>query len=104
MNLEQDIYLAARPRDNTVVACTWANVVAGAGFVKSSAGSSTAWIDVIEPCVVEVKHLQLQLVDRPQYNEQNPRVHRLVLLLNNILVLPFSEAVMSSSFPFIEVE
>ena len=38
MNLQQDIYLAARPSDNTVVACTWANVVAGAGSVKSSAG------------------------------------------------------------------
>jgi hypothetical protein len=48
--------LDARPRDNTVVASKCANVVAGAGSVKSSAGTYTAWIDVIEPSRVDVIH------------------------------------------------
>jgi hypothetical protein len=32
----------------------WAKVVAGDGSVKSSAGTYTAWIEVIEPFLVEV--------------------------------------------------
>ena len=36
-------------RDNTVVASKWAKVVAGAGSVKSSAGTYTACTEVIEP-------------------------------------------------------
>lgn len=39
-------------RDNTVVASKKANVVAGAGSVKSSAGTYTACTDVIDPLVV----------------------------------------------------
>jgi hypothetical protein len=41
-------------RDNTVVASRWAKVVAGAGSVKSSAGTYIAWTDVIEPFFVVV--------------------------------------------------
>ena len=41
-------------RDKTVVASKWANVVAGAGSVKSSAGTYTACTDVIDPFLVEV--------------------------------------------------
>ncbi len=41
-------------RLNTVVASRWAKVVAGAGSVKSSAGTYTACTDVIEPFLVEV--------------------------------------------------
>ncbi len=45
---------AAIWRDSTMVASRWANVVAGDGSVKSSAGTYTAWMDVIEPVFVEV--------------------------------------------------
>jgi len=41
-------------RDNVVVASKWANVVAGAGSVKSSAGTYTACTEVIEPLLVDV--------------------------------------------------
>ena len=41
-------------RESTVVASRWVNVVAGAGSVKSSAGTYTACTDVIEPFLVEV--------------------------------------------------
>jgi hypothetical protein len=44
----------AMSRDSTTVASRWANVVAGDGSVKSSAGTYTAWIDVIEPTLVDV--------------------------------------------------
>ena len=40
-------------RDSTTVASKWANVVAGDGSVKSSAGTYTAWMEVIEPLLVE---------------------------------------------------
>ena len=39
---------------STVVASRWLKVVAGAGSVKSSAGTYTAWTDVMEPFFVEV--------------------------------------------------
>ena len=41
-------------RESTVVASKCANVVAGAGSVKSSAGTYTACTDVMEPFFVEV--------------------------------------------------
>ena len=41
-------------RDSTVVASRWANVVAGAGSVRSSAGTYTACTEVMEPFFVEV--------------------------------------------------
>ena len=41
-------------RDSTTVASRWPNVVAGDGSVRSSAGTYTAWIDVMEPVLVEV--------------------------------------------------
>ena len=37
-----------------MVASRCANVVAGAGSVRSSAGTYTAWKDVIEPFFVDV--------------------------------------------------
>ena len=40
--------------ERTVFASKWVNVVAGAGSVKSSAGTYTAWTDVIDPCFVDV--------------------------------------------------
>src|SRR3989338_7312777 len=40
--------------ERTVVASRCANVVAGAGSVRSSAGTYMAWTDVMEPLVVEV--------------------------------------------------
>ncbi len=45
---------AAMSRDNTTVESRCAKVVAGDGSVRSSAGTYTAWIDVIEPFLVEV--------------------------------------------------
>ena len=45
---------AARERSSTTVESRWAKVVAGAGSVKSSAGTYTACMDVMEPCLVEV--------------------------------------------------
>jgi hypothetical protein len=41
-------------RESTVVASRWAKVVAGAGSVRSSAGTYTACTEVIEPFIVEV--------------------------------------------------
>ena len=41
-------------RESTTVASRWPKVVAGDGSVRSSAGTYTAWIDVIEPFLVEV--------------------------------------------------
>jgi hypothetical protein len=41
-------------RESTVVASRWAKVVAGAGSVRSSAGTYTACTEVIEPLRVEV--------------------------------------------------
>ena len=41
-------------RDSTTVASRWPKVVAGDGSVRSSAGTYTAWIEVIEPFLVEV--------------------------------------------------
>ena len=41
-------------RSSTTVASRCAKVVAGEGSVRSSAGTSTAWIEVIEPVLVEV--------------------------------------------------
>ena len=41
-------------RESTVVASRWAKVVAGAGSVKSSAGTYTACTDVIDPFFVDV--------------------------------------------------
>ena len=41
-------------RDNTTVASRCEKVVAGDGSVRSSAGTYTAWMDVIEPVLVEV--------------------------------------------------
>ena len=43
-----------REMDSVVVAFRWANTDAGAGSVRSSAGTSAAWIDVTEPFLVEV--------------------------------------------------
>ena len=37
-----------------MVESRWANVLAGAGSVRSSAGTYTAWKDVIDPFLVEV--------------------------------------------------
>ena len=45
---------AAISLDKTTVESRWANVVAGEGSVKSSAGTYTAWIEVIEPVFVDV--------------------------------------------------
>ena len=45
---------SAIERSSTIVASRWAKVVAGAGSVRSSAGTYTAWNDVIEPFLVEV--------------------------------------------------
>src|SRR5213075_2376341 len=45
-------------RDSTTVASRWPNVVAGDGSVRSSAGTYTAWIDVMEPVLVEMGRLQ----------------------------------------------
>src|SRR3972149_3920721 len=44
----------AMSRDSTTVASRWPKVVAGEGSVRSSAGTYTAWIEVIEPVLVEV--------------------------------------------------
>ena len=41
-------------RERTTVESRWAKVVAGDGSVRSSAGTYTAWIDVIEPVLVDV--------------------------------------------------
>ena len=41
-------------RESTTVASRWPNVVAGEGSVRSSAGTYTAWIDVMDPVFVEV--------------------------------------------------
>ena len=41
-------------RESTVVASKWAKVVAGAGSVRSSAGTYTACTDVMEPTPVDV--------------------------------------------------
>ena len=40
-------------RERTTVASKWPKVVAGDGSVKSSAGTYTAWIDVMEPVFVD---------------------------------------------------
>ena len=40
--------------ESTVVASRCANVVAGAGSVRSSAGTYTACTDVMDPCFVDV--------------------------------------------------
>ena len=45
---------AAMSRLSTVVASRWAKEVAGAGSVKSSAGTKIACTEVIEPLLVEV--------------------------------------------------
>ena len=45
---------SAIERDNTVVASKWAKVVAGAGSVRSSAGTYTACTEVMEPFLVVV--------------------------------------------------
>ena len=45
---------SAMERSSTMVASKCAKVVAGAGSVKSSAGTYTAWKEVIEPFFVEV--------------------------------------------------
>ena len=45
---------SAMERESTVVASKWANEVAGAGSVKSSAGTYMACTEVIEPFAVEV--------------------------------------------------
>ena len=45
---------SAMERSSTMVESRCANVFAGAGSVKSSAGTYTAWKLVIEPLVVEV--------------------------------------------------
>jgi hypothetical protein len=45
---------SAIERSRTIVASRCANVVAGAGSVKSSAGTYTAWKDVIDPFLVDV--------------------------------------------------
>ena len=36
------IALAAKARESTVIASKWPNIIAGAGSVKSSAGTNTA--------------------------------------------------------------
>src|SRR5580698_4772913 len=41
-------------RSRTIVESRWAKVFAGAGSVRSSAGTYTAWTDVIDPLLVEV--------------------------------------------------
>jgi hypothetical protein len=41
-------------RESTTVASRCAKVVAGEGSVRSSAGTYTAWMEVIEPFLVEV--------------------------------------------------
>ena len=41
-------------RSSTMNASRWANVAAGAGSVRSSAGTYIACTDVIAPCLVEV--------------------------------------------------
>ena len=41
-------------RESTVVASRCEKGVAGAGSVKSSAGTYTAWTEVMEPFLVEV--------------------------------------------------
>ena len=41
-------------RESTIVESRWPKVVAGEGSVRSSAGTYTAWIEVIEPVLVEV--------------------------------------------------
>src|SRR3569623_3747354 len=41
-------------RDNSTVASKCAKVAAGDGSAKSSAGTYTAWIEVMEPVLVEV--------------------------------------------------
>ena len=41
-------------RDSTVVASRWVKVVAGAGSVRSSAGTYTACTEVMAPLRVEV--------------------------------------------------
>ena len=46
------IALAAKARESTVIASKWPNIIAGAGSVKSSAGTKIAWIEVIEPSLV----------------------------------------------------
>ena len=43
------IPLAAKGRDSTETASRYENIVAGAGSVRSSAGTYTACIDVIDP-------------------------------------------------------
>ena len=45
---------AAMSRDSTTVESKRWKVVAGDGSVKSSAGTYTAWIEVIEPVLVDV--------------------------------------------------
>ena len=45
---------SAMERSSTMVESRWAKVVAGAGSVKSSAGTYTACKEVIEPFLVEV--------------------------------------------------
>ena len=45
---------SARERSNTTVESRWAKVFAGAGSVRSSAGTYTAWKDVMEPFFVDV--------------------------------------------------
>ena len=45
---------SAMERDRTVFASKWVNVVAGAGSVRSSAGTYTACTEVMEPVDVEV--------------------------------------------------
>ena len=45
---------SAMERERTVLASKWVNVVAGAGSVKSSAGTYTACTDVMEPVDVDV--------------------------------------------------
>ena len=44
---------SAMERDRTVFASRWVNVVAGAGSVRSSAGTYTACTEVMEPVCVE---------------------------------------------------
>ena len=45
---------AAMSRLKTVVASRWVKVVAGAGSVRSSAGTYTACTEVMDPFLVEV--------------------------------------------------
>jgi hypothetical protein len=51
--LGKKIY-SVRALDSTVVVSKWANVVAGAGSVRSSAGTYTACTEVIDPFWVVV--------------------------------------------------